>query len=107
MLLPVGVDSSGDRRLPRATLSLLLLNAAIYGLCVVGGIQDPQASGILAPSPRIVEQWALLPAHPTAASFLTAPWIHLDLLHLAGNLLFLWVLGLPLKQPWERRRDRL
>ncbi|MCA1594989.1 MAG: rhomboid family intramembrane serine protease [Chloroflexi bacterium] len=94
MLLPVQVESR-LARLPRATLTLVALNLAIYLLLAL------QAAGqnhsflqdfVFLPS-SIVQQWGLLPNQVSAAAFLTSSWIHLDILHLLGNVLFLWVFG--------------
>ncbi|HET6382696.1 MAG TPA: rhomboid family intramembrane serine protease [Armatimonadota bacterium] len=94
MLLPVQVES-GRSRLPRATLSLLLVTTLIYALCVAQGLYEHGMSltGVRSIPDSVLAFWALYPAHPHPWSFLTAPWIHLNILHLGGNLLFLWVFG--------------
>ena len=94
MLLPVQVETRFSR-VPRATMVLLALNLAAYVACVAAAAA---ANGRLLEDAvslpaSVIEEWGLWPDHPTAAAFLTSSWIHLDILHLAGNLLFLWVFG--------------
>lgn len=95
MLLPVGVEGGKSSHIPKGTLLLLFLNTAVYVVCAVqGGLQNGFSSAtILALPEDTLSAWAFWPSHPTIVSFLTSPWIHLDIVHLAGNLLFLWIFG--------------
>jgi membrane associated rhomboid family serine protease len=48
------------------------------------------------------EQYAFVPAHPTAISYLTANFLHGGLMHLIGNMWFLWLAGFVLEDVWGR-----
>src|SRR6266568_1710357 len=50
----------------------------------------------------IVEQYAFVPAQPTAISYLTANFLHGGWLHLIGNMWFLWLAGVILEDTWGR-----
>lgn len=53
-------------------------------------------------STSIREKYAFVPAHPTAASYLTANFLHSGWLHLIGNMWFLWLAGVLLEDTWGR-----
>ncbi|HXJ90638.1 MAG TPA: rhomboid family intramembrane serine protease [Candidatus Binatia bacterium] len=50
----------------------------------------------------IAEQYAFVPAHPTALSYLTANFLHGGWMHLIGNMWFLWLAGFVLEDVWGR-----
>jgi membrane associated rhomboid family serine protease len=50
----------------------------------------------------ITEQYAFVPAQPTAISYLTANFLHGGWLHLIGNMWFLWLAGFVLEDVWGR-----
>src|SRR5947209_19710618 len=50
----------------------------------------------------ITEQYAFVPARPTALSYLTANFLHGGWLHLIGNMWFLWLAGVILEDTWGR-----
>jgi membrane associated rhomboid family serine protease len=50
----------------------------------------------------ITEQYAFVPAHPTAISYLTANFLHGGWLHIIGNMWFLWLAGFVLEDVWGR-----
>ncbi len=50
----------------------------------------------------IIEQYAFVPAHPTAISYLTASFLHGGWLHIIGNMWFLWLAGFVLEDVWGR-----
>lgn len=50
----------------------------------------------------IVEQYAFVPAKPTAISYLTANFMHGGWLHIIGNMWFLWLAGFVLEDVWGR-----
>lgn len=50
----------------------------------------------------ILEQYAFVPAHPAAVSYLTANFLHGGWLHLIGNMWFLWLAGFVLEDVWGR-----
>jgi membrane associated rhomboid family serine protease len=50
----------------------------------------------------ILEKYTFVPAHPTAISYLTANFLHGGILHLVGNMWFLWLAGFVLEDFWGR-----
>jgi membrane associated rhomboid family serine protease len=50
----------------------------------------------------LVEQYAFMPAQPTAISYLTANFLHGGWMHLIGNMWFLWLAGFVLEDVWGR-----
>ena len=50
----------------------------------------------------VIEQYAFVPANPTAISYLTANFMHGGWLHLIGNMWFLWLAGFVLEDVWGR-----
>jgi membrane associated rhomboid family serine protease len=50
----------------------------------------------------ILEKYAFVPAHPTGISYLTANFLHGGILHLVGNMWFLWLAGFVLEDFWGR-----
>lgn len=53
-------------------------------------------------SKSVTEQYAFVPAHPSAISYLTANFMHGGWLHLIGNMWFLWLAGFVLEDVWGR-----
>jgi membrane associated rhomboid family serine protease len=49
-----------------------------------------------------LEQYAFVPAHPSAMSYVTANFLHAGWLHLIGNMWFLWLAGAILEDTWGR-----
>jgi len=50
----------------------------------------------------IVQNYAFIPAHKRAISYLTANFLHGGWLHLIGNMWFLWLAGFILEDNWGR-----
>ena len=50
----------------------------------------------------ILEKYAFVPAHPTGISYFTANFLHGGILHLVGNMWFLWLAGFVLEDFWGR-----
>lgn len=50
----------------------------------------------------ILENYAFVPAHPKPISYLTSMFLHIGLLHLIGNMWFLWLAGFILEDRWGR-----
>ena len=115
MLLPVG-DTPNPRMTPYVTWGLMLVNIAIYLLVTLplgAARPDPadpllyeyfQAFGrgvfSLSEIARSVSAYDLTvfrygfrPADPSLLALLTAMFLHGGFLHLAGNMLFLWIFG--------------
>jgi len=49
-----------------------------------------------------LEQYAFVPAHPSAISYVTANFLHGGWIHLIGNMWFLWLAGVILEDTWGR-----
>ena len=49
-----------------------------------------------------VTQYAFVPSHPTAISYVSANFLHGGWLHLIGNMWFLWLAGAILEDTWGR-----
>jgi membrane associated rhomboid family serine protease len=80
------------------TIALILANAAVYALTVAEGEFWTQGAVIeFGYIPAVVFDHADLPPGyaviPEQLTFLTYAFFHADFLHLAGNMLFLWVFG--------------
>src|ERR1700756_3592976 len=50
----------------------------------------------------ILDSYGFVPAHPHAASYVTANFLHGGWLHLIGNMWFLWLAGFILEDNWGR-----
>jgi membrane associated rhomboid family serine protease len=50
----------------------------------------------------VAMNYAFVPAHPKAISYLTANFLHGGWLHLIGNMWFLWLAGFILEENWGR-----
>jgi len=85
-MLPTGDDNSSRRITPLVTYILIVLNVIFFIVELNGG--DP-----------FVMQWAFVPtrflANPVAESptLFTSMFMHAGLLHIGGNMLYLWIFG--------------
>jgi membrane associated rhomboid family serine protease len=87
-------DNVPTRSFPAVTVGLIAANVAVYFL-----VQDGGLSSAAAP----VDEWAFQPCEvdgscetigqPWTVNVFTAMFMHADLLHLGGNMLFLWIFG--------------
>ncbi len=50
----------------------------------------------------VTGQYAFVPAHPSALSYITANFLHGGWMHLIGNMWFLWLAGFVLEDAWGR-----
>ena len=85
-MFPIGDDDSSRRTIPLVTYALIILNVLFFLVELASG-------------DAFIEQWAFVPsrflANPTAdfLTILTSIFMHAGWLHLAGNLLYLWIFG--------------
>ena len=85
-MLPIGDDNSGRRTAPLVTYGLIVLNVLFFLVEMSGG-------------DAFVMQWSFIPsrflANPGAnlVTIFTSMFMHAGLLHLAGNMLYLWIFG--------------
>jgi len=82
--IPIGADRK-LRRLPWVTISLIAANLIGYLLTR----PDLGGSSALATFSR----WGLVPGHPTLAGAVASLFLHVSLLHLFWNMVFLWLFG--------------
>jgi membrane associated rhomboid family serine protease len=86
MLFPIGDDNSTRRTFPLVTLLLILANAIFF-------IVE------LALGEAFIVQWSFVPqrflANPLAdfLTLFTSMFMHAGWLHIAGNMLYLWIFG--------------
>jgi membrane associated rhomboid family serine protease len=85
-MLPTGDDNSSRRTTPVVTYILIALNALFFLVELSGG-------------DAFIMQWAFVPSrflvNPGADSptLFTSMFMHAGLLHLGGNMLYLWIFG--------------
>lgn len=83
-------DHNPSRRTPYVTCALIAVNVGIF-LIMLRDAGDPRATA------AILETFGLVPAQVSAgygiAGFVTSMFLHAGVLHLGGNMLFLWIFG--------------
>ena len=85
-MFPIGDDNSQRHTTPVVTVTLIVLNVAVFLLELSAG--EP-----------FIRQWAFIPAEfaesPVASTvkIFTAMFMHGGWMHLFGNMLFLWIFG--------------
>ena len=83
-MIPLGDASRRPRRFPVITATIILINALIFVLELLGGNQ-------------FVIQWAAIPADIVSGrnwiTVLTAMFMHGSWSHIIGNMVFLWAFG--------------
>jgi membrane associated rhomboid family serine protease len=117
MILPLG-DSPNPRGTPVVTYALIFLNCAVFALVTLpmSGMtpdpRDPVLAEYLRTMVQVVDganarqllqqtsaydlvvfQWGYRPASPDVVTAFTAMFLHGGFMHLAGNMLFLWIYG--------------
>lgn len=84
--MPIGDDNSARKSLPIVTYALILANILFFLLEMQGGEE-------------FLQKWAFIPSRflsSPASDFLTlftSMFMHAGLLHLGGNMLYLWIFG--------------
>jgi membrane associated rhomboid family serine protease len=94
-------DLNPTRRLPLVTVGLIVVNAIVYLLELLVGAQGPHALQELVYRAGLVPVELLhgaqpnlpTPLVPPAATLLTSMFMHGSFLHIAGNMLYLWIFG--------------
>ncbi len=90
-MLPIR-DHLPTRIVPVVNYALIALNFAVFGYeaWLIGNDADPES---------FIRQWALVPAALSghtlerAPTLLTHMFLHSGIVHVAGNMLFLWIFG--------------
>ena len=93
-MIPLKDDSVGVRR-PLVTVALIVLNALAYAWQVSGmGLYESAMRGGVVPFEILTFQDVGLPALvPPPLTIFTSMFLHGGFMHLAGNMLFLWIFG--------------
>jgi membrane associated rhomboid family serine protease len=85
-MLPIR-DYNPPRRRALLTWGLILINFGVYFYLAQNPVMDENA----------IAQYAVIPADITAGrhlgTLITSMFLHANLLHVAGNMLFLWIFG--------------
>ena len=79
-------DHNPSRRTPFVTWSLIAVNVLVF-LSYYPLFSDEPALA------RFFFQWGLVPAAASPETFVTSMFLHGGLMHIGGNMLFLWVFG--------------
>jgi membrane associated rhomboid family serine protease len=85
-MLPIGDDNSSRRTLPIVTYMLIVMNVLFFLVELSGG-------------DAFIMQWAFVPSRFLAnmgtdfLTLFTSMFMHAGWLHLAGNMLYLWIFG--------------
>lgn len=83
-------DHNPSGRTPYVTYALIALNVVVF-LAYVGLFSDPRALSIF------FFDWGIVPARIEQGAgyfgFLTSMFLHAGFMHIAGNMLFLWIFG--------------
>ena len=98
MLIPISCDAP-VYHWPFATVGIIIANVAVHAAIIVRLINDPAAAEELVMSLALVHGEGIFPLQ-----WVTSIFVHDGLLHLLGNMLFLWVFGLVVegKLGWRR-----
>ena len=75
-------DHNPSRRTPFVVYALLIANVVLY-FATAPYLSDGY----------FLADWAMIPALSTPSTYLTSQFLHGGLLHLGGNMLFLWIFG--------------
>lgn len=90
-------DHNPSQSVPFVTYALMALNILIFGFT---WLSFPNGAGL----GQFYLDWAIIPRLITSgqgySALLTSIFLHAGLLHLAGNMLFLWVFGDNLEHEW-------
>jgi membrane associated rhomboid family serine protease len=84
-MLPIR-DHNPSTRTPYVTYALIVLNVIVF-LSYWPLFSQPAALE------AFFQQWALIPASNDPTRYLTSMFMHGGLMHLGGNMLFLWIFG--------------
>ena len=82
MFIPIG-DDNPSTRVPWVNYGLVAANVVVFIL--VNGMGSLPAS--------VSREWGFVPNDPRWYTFVTSVFLHGDIFHILGNLLFLWIFG--------------
>ena len=106
LLIPVGTDRPRLRP-AYATIALIAINVVVH-ICSYGAASIPAPAelggeGTARGLDAVALTWGLWGNHPDLVHLITHQFVHGSFLHLAGNMLFLWVFGSLMEdvlRPW-------
>jgi membrane associated rhomboid family serine protease len=87
MFFPIG-DDNPTSRTPVVTYGLIGLNALVF---IVANVLSSRSFGSL--PPRVALDYGLVPNDAVWYTFFTSMFLHGNILHVIGNMVFLWVAG--------------
>src|SRR5262245_23709814 len=94
--IPLEDSSRSPRRFPATTFTIILLNAIVFVLELIGG--EP-----------FVKQWSVIPADVVAGqhwvTIITSMFMHGGWLHIIGNMIFLKAFGPEIEDAMGPRCD--
>jgi membrane associated rhomboid family serine protease len=85
-MIPIGDDDSSSKAFPLVTYALIAINVLVFMVELSSGYD-------------FITRWAFVPIRFTAdpvsdlATLFTSMFMHAGLLHLGGNMLYLWIFG--------------
>ena len=94
MLLPFRAKNVPER-IPYVTLTLILINVLVYAFT---------SMDFLVIQPWALDRFAVSHSHLTVTRLITAMFLHANLLHILGNIWFLWLFGSAIEGrlgPWR------
>ena len=80
-------DHNPSERTPFVTWALIAINIVVFASYYLPSFQDPWVMN------AVFETWGLVPAGATPTTFFTSMFLHGGLMHIAGNMLFLYIFG--------------
>jgi len=82
-MIPIG-DESPRKSTPVVTYTLVGVNVFVFALTAWGGRGDIEG---------VAAKWGFVPADFRFVTLITSIFLHADIFHLAGNMLYLWIFG--------------
>ena len=85
-MIPIGDEPNDPTRTPVVNWVLIVANVAVFALAKVrgGGEEGYQ---------ELVTRYGTIPAAPRLVDMFTSMFMHANLAHVGGNMLFLWIYG--------------
>ena len=99
MFIPLhDANSLKHIQLQYVTIGLIVVNVVVFAVTALGGDAYINAAAVeLGYIPSTIYDYAERPPQltvvPDYATFITYAFLHSDIFHLGGNMLFLWVFG--------------